>query len=135
MSIMKSLDRWRSYFRSCSSSSDIFEIIDHAIMVATSDFFKEFRLRRDCIVEMLFSCKQTRCVDCDRVELSVPGDDVMVLMMVVLVVVFEAGTSKGSKVNSSRDDIDDHGDMDVNRVLSNYNFDEVEALTDEMEDQ
>ncbi|XLS70141.1 hypothetical protein HN51_027006 [Arachis hypogaea] len=118
MSIMKSLDRWRSYFRSCSSSSDIFEIIDHAIMVATSDFFKEFRLRRDCIVEMLFSCKQTRCVDCDRVELSVP-----------------AGTSKGSKVNSSRDDIDDHGDMDVNRVLSNYNFDEVEALTDEMEDQ
>ncbi|XLS84226.1 hypothetical protein HN51_034392 [Arachis hypogaea] len=51
------------------------------------------------------------------------------------VVEFEAGTSKVSKVNSSMDDIDDHGDMDLNRVLSNYNFGEVEALNDEMKEQ
>ncbi|XLR16656.1 hypothetical protein HN51_037629 [Arachis hypogaea] len=44
-------------------------------------------------------------------------------------------TSREIKVNSSRDDIDDHGDMDVNRVLSNYSIDEAEALTDEMEEQ
>ncbi|KAL4285966.1 hypothetical protein AHAS_Ahas19G0039000 [Arachis hypogaea] len=98
-------------------------------MVAASDFSKDFRLRRDCIAEMFFSCKQTRCMGCDRVELSFSGDDVMVLMAVVLVVV-------ENKVNSSRDDIDDHGDMDVNRILSNYSFGEAETtLTDEMEDQ
>ncbi|XLR02816.1 hypothetical protein HN51_057815 [Arachis hypogaea] len=93
MSIMKSLDHWRSYFRSCSSFSDIFEIIDHAIMVAASDSPKEFKLKRD------------------------------------------SAASKESKLNSSRDDIDDHGDMDVNRVLSNYSFGEAEALTDEMKEQ
>ncbi|XLT77662.1 hypothetical protein HN873_033936 [Arachis hypogaea] len=153
MSIMKSLDHWRSYFRSCSSSSDIFEIIDHAIMVAASDCPKEFRLRRDHIAEMLFSCKQTRCVGCDRVELCVPvdgadgggarggGDDDGAYKSSGFhhnrdgVVEFEAGASKESKVNSSRGDIDDHGDMDVNRVLSNYSFGEAEALTDEMEEQ
>ncbi|KAL4300551.1 hypothetical protein AHAS_Ahas17G0212200 [Arachis hypogaea] len=51
------------------------------------------------------------------------------------VVEFEVGASKESKVNSSRNDINDHGDMDVNRVLSNYNFGEAEALTDEMEER
>ncbi|KAL4391114.1 hypothetical protein AHAS_Ahas03G0212700 [Arachis hypogaea] len=71
MSIMKSLDHWMSYFRSCSSSFEIFEIIDHTIIVAYSDCPKEFRIRRNPIAEMLFSCKQTRCMDCDRVELSV----------------------------------------------------------------
>ncbi|KAL4275481.1 hypothetical protein AHAS_Ahas20G0111500 [Arachis hypogaea] len=34
---------------------------------------KEFRLRRDCIAEMLSSYKQTRCMGCDRVELFVPS--------------------------------------------------------------
>ncbi|KAL4349829.1 hypothetical protein AHAS_Ahas10G0081100 [Arachis hypogaea] len=79
-------------------------------MVAASDCPKKFRLRRVCIAEMLSSCKQTRCVYCDRVELF-------------------------NKMNSSRDDIDDHDDMDVNKVLSNYSLGEVEALTDKMEEQ
>ncbi|KAL4329641.1 hypothetical protein AHAS_Ahas13G0320400 [Arachis hypogaea] len=65
-----------SYFRSCSSSFNIFEIIDHAIIVADSDCPKEFRLGRNPIAEMLFSCKQTRCVGCDRVKLSVSSDGV-----------------------------------------------------------
>ncbi|MED6132668.1 hypothetical protein PIB30_021151 [Stylosanthes scabra] len=130
---MKSLDRWRSYFRSCSASSDIFEIIDHAIMVAASDCPKEFSLRRDRIAVMLFSCKMTRCTGCDKLELSVPvdaadgggGDDNGAFKS-------DNGASKESKVNSSRDDIDD---MDVNKVLSNYSFGEAEALTDEIEEQ
>ncbi|XLS79140.1 hypothetical protein HN51_063365, partial [Arachis hypogaea] len=40
----------------CSYFSDIFEIIDHVIMMAASDCPKEFRLRRDRIADMLFSC-------------------------------------------------------------------------------
>ncbi|MED6162090.1 hypothetical protein PIB30_067051 [Stylosanthes scabra] len=150
---MKSLDHWRSYFRSCSASSDIFEIIDHAIMVAASDCPKEFRLRRDRIAEMLFSCKLRRCIGCDKVELSVPGDDAGGGVYVsgdddddgdfksgfhrnrVGAGEFEAGASKESKVNSSKDDIDDLGDMDVNKVRSKYSFGEAEALTYEIEEQ
>ncbi|XLT40433.1 probable mediator of RNA polymerase II transcription subunit 26b [Arachis hypogaea] len=153
MSIIKSLDHWRSYFRFCSSSSNIFEIIDHVIMVAAFNCPKEFRLRRNHIAEMLFSCKQTRSMGCDRVELSIPGDGVdsgsargggdddgaykrgSFHHNRDGVVELEARASKKSKVNSSRDDIDDHGDMDVNRVLSNYNFGEAKTLTDEMEEQ
>ncbi|XLS79139.1 hypothetical protein HN51_063364, partial [Arachis hypogaea] len=90
------------------------------------------------------------CVGCDRVELSIPGygadggsarggggDDGAYKSSGFhhnrdSVVEFESGTSKESKVNSSRDDIDDHGEIDVNRVLSNYSFDEAEALNDEI---
>ena len=41
-------------------------------MVAASDCPKEFKLRRDRIAERLFSCKFSRYLGCDRVELSVP---------------------------------------------------------------
>ncbi|KAK3028001.1 hypothetical protein RJ639_039091 [Escallonia herrerae] len=121
------LDKWRDYFR--TANSDIFNIIEHAIMVAASDCPKEFRLRRDRIAEVLFSCRLTRCFGCDRVELAVPegsedgggcksgcdGD----------------GGSKDSKVNSSGDD---QGKGNLNQV-SNYSFGEAEALTDEIEEE
>ena len=41
-------------------------------MVAASDCPKEFKLRRDRIAERLFSCKFSRYLGCDWVELSVP---------------------------------------------------------------
>ncbi|KAF7819146.1 putative mediator of RNA polymerase II transcription subunit 26b isoform X1 [Senna tora] len=130
----RSLDNWRSYFR--SANSDIFDIIDHAIMVAASDCPKEFRLRRDGIAQRLFSTRVTRCVGCDRLELAVSADDeeeeggcksdfdrdggeV------------EAGASKESKVHSSRDD---HGEMNTNHI-SNFSYGEAEALTDEIEEE
>ncbi|KAH8506733.1 hypothetical protein H0E87_013511 [Populus deltoides] len=68
-----SLDYWRNYFR--TASSDIFGIIDHAILVAASDCPKEFKLRRDRIAERLFSCRLIKCSGCNRVELAVPGHD------------------------------------------------------------
>ena len=138
-----SLDYWRNYFR--TANSDIFEIIDHAIMVAASDCPKEFKLRRDRIAERLFSCKLSRCLGCDRVELAVPcgggeedeteeeddsdggckssgfergGCE------------FEPGGSKESKNSNTVD----HGEMNVNQV-SNYSYGEAEALTDEIEEQ
>ncbi|EXB43778.1 hypothetical protein L484_004632 [Morus notabilis] len=141
-----SLDYWRSYFRTANSS--IFEIIDHAIMVAASDRPKEFRLRRDRIAEKLFSCRLRKCCGCERVELSVPWDDddnggddddcdgnddgdgdsgdrdrsge------------FEAGASKESKANSSRDD--DRAEEEMNHV-SNFSYLDAEALTDEIEEE
>lgn len=125
-----SLDFWRHYFR--SASCDIFDIIDRAIMVAASDCPKEFRLRRDRIAERLFTCRLTRCSGCERVELAVPGgdeDDGLEGGIAGEGCDFEAGGSKESKVNSSRDD---HGELFMNQE-SNYSYGEAEALTDEME--
>ncbi|KAL6997706.1 hypothetical protein U1Q18_007832 [Sarracenia purpurea var. burkii] len=131
-----SLDNWRDYFR--TSNSDIFDIIEHAIMVAASDCPQEFRLRRDRIAETLFSSKLARCLRCHSMELSVPGDDddedeggcksgfdrdgyggI------------ESGGSKESKVNSCRDD---QVEMNMNQV-SNYSYGEAEALTNEIEEE
>ncbi|CAK9188540.1 unnamed protein product [Ilex paraguariensis] len=139
------LEKWRNYFR--TADSDIFDIIEHAIMVAASDSPKEFRLRRDGIAEKLFSCKLVKCFGCDQVELAVSCDeedrevsgggenedekfksgvdrDGCEL---------EVGDSKGSKVNNSRGD-HDHGVINVNQV-SSISFGEVEALTNEMEEE
>ncbi|KAL7097695.1 hypothetical protein ACP275_10G159700 [Erythranthe tilingii] len=138
-----SLDKWREYFR--SANSNIFGIIEYAIMVAASDCPYDFKLKRDRIAEMLFACKMTKCFGCDRIELAVPNG-----------VVLEknedkynksgadAGGSKDtkeSKVNSSTreedDDVDDDVDdreMNVNHV-SNYSYGDAEALTDEIEEE
>lgn len=130
-----SLDYWRNFFR--TANSDIFGIIDHAIMVAASDCPKEFRLRRDRIAERVFSCRLTRCSGCDKVELAVPGDDEeddddrgCKSAFDRDGGEFEAGASKESKVNSSRDD---QAEMNTNQV-SNHSYGEAEALTDEIEE-
>ncbi|KAL4392156.1 hypothetical protein AHAS_Ahas03G0316900 [Arachis hypogaea] len=98
MSIIKS-------FYQGGVTSGLVHLLLTYLRVVASDCPKEFRLRRDRIAEMLFSCKQI------------------------------SWASKESKMNNSGDDIDDHGDMNVNRVLRNYSFSEAEALTDEMEEE
>ncbi|KAJ8759963.1 hypothetical protein K2173_010819 [Erythroxylum novogranatense] len=153
-----SLDYWRNYFRGVNS--DIFGIIDHAMMVAASDCPKEFRLRRDRIAERLFSCTLTRCSGCNGVELAVPGHD-------------GDGESDGCKTRDGsnnggggdvRHDDDDHIEIDIeggcefehgvgskesnanscnngelnmngDQMVSNYSYGEAEALTDEIEEE
>ncbi|XP_074557736.1 putative mediator of RNA polymerase II transcription subunit 26b [Curcuma longa] len=48
-----SADYWRRFFR--SSEADIFEVIEHAILVAASDYPDELRSKRDGIVEMFYT--------------------------------------------------------------------------------
>ncbi|KAJ6426005.1 hypothetical protein OIU84_026562 [Salix udensis] len=156
-----SLDYWRDYFR--TASSDIFGIIDHAILVAASDCPKEFKLRRDRIAERLFSCRLIKCSGCNQVELAVPGhdegerddrgccskrrdgdssgsdDDDEEEVDIDIDdggFEYEGGGSKESKVNSSiRDNDIDNGEMNVNdQLVSNFSFGEAEALTDEIEE-
>lgn len=58
-----SLDNWRDYFR--RGDSDIFGIINHAIILAAADFPKEFKSRRDGIAQLLFSRNASRsCIGC-----------------------------------------------------------------------
>ncbi|KAL2925692.1 putative mediator of RNA polymerase II transcription subunit 26b [Bienertia sinuspersici] len=151
------LDKWRDYFR--KANSEIFDIIEHAIMVAASDCPKEYRARRERIAELLFTCRLTRCLGCERVELAVSevddgtnDDDVKVVIKGVDHQfdvdddhINGGGGSKGSKVNStSRDDDYDHGDggemdmdMDMNMLLnneSNFSYGDAEALTAEIDE-
>lgn len=135
MAGLKNLDKWREYFRSCCNSSDIFEIIEHAILVAACDCPKEFKLRRDQIAETLFSCKMIKCVGCDHVELGVKsgGDDEFKIDGGFE---FEGGRSKESKVDSCRDDHDDGVDDDHqmnDQMGSHFSYGDAEALTDEIE--
>ncbi|GFP83820.1 probable mediator of RNA polymerase ii transcription subunit 26b [Phtheirospermum japonicum] len=147
------LDKWRDYFR--TANSDIFSIIEHAIMVAASDCPYDFKLKRDRIAETLFNCKITKCFGCDRIELSVPkidgaekignDDDDKYKSGII-----ENGGSKDtkeSKVNSSRDDYNDDGDdhhRDIMEMHMNNNnnhhvrddcYGDAEALTDEIEEE
>ncbi|OIT30625.1 PREDICTED: probable mediator of RNA polymerase II transcription subunit 26b [Nicotiana attenuata] len=123
------LEKWRDYFR--TANSDIFDIIEHAVMVAATDCPKEFKLRRDKIAEMLFTCKVTRCFGCDKVELAVPlanDDEGKNKNKSEFGGGFEA---KESKANSS---IDHHIELNVNQV-SNYSYGDAEALTEEIEEE
>ncbi|CAL9100080.1 unnamed protein product [Musa acuminata var. zebrina] len=112
-----SLDYWRKFFR--SANSDIFEVMEHAILVAASDYPQEFRSRRHQIVEKLFAVLLPRCYGCDRVAEGEEGDRSV-----------KRDGEKESKVDSSND-----GPEDLNRIVSNYSYDEAEALTEEIEEE
>ncbi|THU62592.1 hypothetical protein C4D60_Mb01t06740 [Musa balbisiana] len=116
-----SVDYWRRFFR--SANSDIFEVIEQAILVAASDYPQQFRSRRDQIVEKFFAALLPRCFGCDRVELrGAEGEEGHGSVRRV--------GEKESKVDSSND-----GPEFSNRVASNYTYDEAEALTEEIEEE
>ncbi|XP_074555766.1 putative mediator of RNA polymerase II transcription subunit 26b [Curcuma longa] len=118
-----SVDYWRKFFR--SADSDIFDVIEHAILVAASDYPEELRSRRDRIVEKFFIALLPRCFACDRVEPQ--GAEAEEGHGSVKRV---AGAEKDSKVDSCND-----GPEFSHRVVSNYTFDEAEALTEEIEEE
>lgn len=143
------LDYWRDYFR--RANSDIFDIIEHAIMVAASDCPKEFRVKRGCIAELLFSCRLTRCLGCDRVELAASrvdddhdddnDDDEGFKVKRSEFDEHGAVGSKGSKVNSTSGNNDPGevgGEMAMNNEYhpeNNFSYGDAEALTDEIEEE
>lgn len=121
------LDHWRDYFR--SANSDIFEVIEHAILVAASDCTEEFQMRRDRIAEKLYTCRLSLCSGCDRLELAVSLKEE------------ENGINgssggqvgrKESKVNSSTDEC---RELNSQNWVSNYSYYEAEALTEELEEE
>ncbi|CAH8270813.1 unnamed protein product [Arabidopsis lyrata] len=44
-------------------------------MVAATDCPNKFKSIGDKFAQLLFSCRVGRCIGCDHLELSVPGDD------------------------------------------------------------
>ncbi|XXG52912.1 hypothetical protein AAC387_Pa03g1110 [Persea americana] len=138
MGVMKSdaLDSWRTYFR--NANSNIFDVIEYAILVAASDCPKEFRLRRGRIAERLFSCQLTRCVGCDHVQVAVPEREEE-----------EEDNEEGHGFKESlgcNEGFDNNKEESrgisskndgrvTDRAVSNYSYDEAEALTDEIEEE
>ncbi|MQM14726.1 hypothetical protein Taro_047661 [Colocasia esculenta] len=125
------LDYWRKFLG--SANSDIFDVIENAILVAATDYPKEFRSRRDRIAERLFSCQLPRCSGCERVKEEAVQEEEGE---------FVVGEGRGegavggavekeSKVNSCVSE----REVDANRVASNYSYDEAEALTEEIEEE
>lgn len=123
---MGSVEKWRRFFE--GAEADICSVIEYAILVAASDYPNEFKRRRDKIAERLYTSRLLRCCECDaavpqpddHIDDGENEDD--------------DGINKGSnntKVTSSSDDADD---ADRNRV-SNYSYDEAEALTEEIEEE
>ncbi|KAK9167850.1 hypothetical protein Scep_003041 [Stephania cephalantha] len=127
------IDQWRKYFQ--RGNTDIFEVIEHAIIVAASDYPNEFKIRRDGIAEKLFACRLTRCIGCERVELAIPEEEERGVS-------FKSnsdGTGSGvegvrvkeSNLNSCTTN---EKEMNENRG-SNYSYDEAEALTEAIEEE
>ncbi|XP_065862644.1 probable mediator of RNA polymerase II transcription subunit 26a [Euphorbia lathyris] len=107
---MKStIDYGRNYFK--TANSDIFGIIDHAIMVVASDWPKEFGLHRDKIAERLFSCTLPKCSGCNEVEVAREGEK-------------DDGECKRADEGTVADEAG--GDKDVNKL---------ETLIDEIEEE
>lgn len=109
-----SLDYWRKFFR--SANGDILEVMEQAVVVAATDYPDEFRSRRAQLAEKLFTALLPRCFGC-------------------------VGAADGEEGDGSvkRDDVvkrsnDDYGPEDLNGIVSNYSYDEAEALTEEIEE-
>nr|GMD43046.1 probable mediator of RNA polymerase II transcription subunit 26B [Ipomoea batatas] len=132
MADCETLDQWRDYFR--SANSDIFFIIEHAIIVAAADFPNEFQLRKGGIAEMLFTCKLARCLACNKDEVVLPfGDGGNAPgKRVGCNGELEVDGSKESKTKSGGDDHVE--EMNLNQV-SNCSYGDAEALTDEIEEE
>ncbi|KAG8372149.1 hypothetical protein BUALT_Bualt12G0036500 [Buddleja alternifolia] len=103
-----SIEKWRAYFD--NANTDIFDIIENAIVVAACDRPYDFKLKRDRIAETLFSsCRLTKCIGCDD-ELKKNGD------------MIESGGSKTNEIT----------EMDVNQ---RYSYGDVEELTNEIDQE
>lgn len=117
----RSIDYWRRFFR--SASSDIFEVVEQAIVVAATDRPEEFRGRRDRIAEKFYTTLLRRCddyVEPRGVEREEGRGSV------------RRNGEKEIKVDSSIDDLECSNPA----VLSNYTYDEeVEALTGGTEEE
>ncbi|XP_038979977.1 probable mediator of RNA polymerase II transcription subunit 26a [Phoenix dactylifera] len=50
-----SLDYWRKLFR--STNTNIFEVVENAVLIAATDYPTEFAHRRDELVERIFTCR------------------------------------------------------------------------------
>ncbi|KAJ0978959.1 hypothetical protein J5N97_014433 [Dioscorea zingiberensis] len=121
-----SMDWWRRYLR--SSGMDIFEVIQQSMVVAVTDYPNEFKMRRDEMAQTLFTCHWTRRRgdrDGDLLSEKIDGDEEDETKRVVY-----SGGAKGSKM-----DISEAPGLEVGGMVSNYSYDEAEALTEVMEEQ
>ncbi|XP_078173333.1 transcription elongation factor (TFIIS) family protein [Carex rostrata] len=113
------LEYWTEFFHGANGS--IFDVIENAILVAANDCPQELRSRRDRIVEKIYTLAIPRCFSCiERCNQQLE----------------EAGSVKHERDNREKDK---EGPEDIGRMVvsgsggSNCSYDEVEAITEEIE--
>ncbi|CAA6654414.1 unnamed protein product [Spirodela intermedia] len=121
------LDYWRKHFR--SADSDIFIVIEHAILIAASDYPAEFSQPEGSDHRETLLLQLPRCFGCDRIKeqaFEVEGEE------------FSGGTGvlatgcgeKESKVNCGTDERQE--DEDLKWVSSNYKIEEENQIIGEV---
>jgi hypothetical protein len=113
------LEYWTGFFNRANGS--IFDVIENAILVAANDSPQELRSRRDRIVEKIYTVAIPRCFSCiERCNQQLE----------------EAGSVKHERENREKEK---EGPEDIGRMVvsgsggSNCSYDEVEAITEEIE--
>jgi hypothetical protein len=113
------LEYWTGFFNRANGS--IFDVIENAILVAANDSPQELRSRRDRIVEKIYTVAIPRCFSCiERCNQQLE----------------EAGSVKHERENREKEK---DGPEDIGRMVvsgsggSNCSYDEVEAITEEIE--
>lgn len=122
------MDYWRRFFR--RANSDIFEVIEKAIMVAAFDHSEEFLQRRDGIAVTLFAHRRPE-TDPAGAALHVVGEDENEDEDEE-----EERSKRGCEGEKERNETSTSGrGEEGNRLESKYSYDEAEALTDEIEEE
>ncbi|KAJ4803646.1 Transcription elongation factor (TFIIS) family protein [Rhynchospora pubera] len=113
------LEYWTEFFHGANGS--IFDVIENAILVAANDFPQELRSRRDRIVEKMYTVAIPRCFSCiERCNQQLE----------------EAGSVKHERESREKEK---EGPEDIERMVvsgsggSNCSYEEVEAITEEIE--
>ncbi|KAL9232627.1 hypothetical protein vseg_007716 [Gypsophila vaccaria] len=120
------LEKWRKYFRRVKKG-DIFDVIENAIMVAALDCAKEFEFRKSRIAQLLFSCRVSRCLGCNRVDLITPHDH--------LPQYEDEEGDHGGCGTQSKNEFGGEDDVDFEDEDEDEEDVEVEALTDLIEEE
>ncbi|KAG6641106.1 hypothetical protein CIPAW_09G049600 [Carya illinoinensis] len=131
------LEYWKNYFQGVDSG--IFEIIDHAIMVAATDHPKEFMLQRGQIAEKLYSCQWTQCCSHEQSVVAVPKKTNNENLN------YECACGRAkSRLTSIAGDLNIAGDKQAKidspaemkmKLVRKNTYSEAEALTDEIDEE
>ncbi|XP_078446590.1 transcription elongation factor (TFIIS) family protein [Wolffia australiana] len=117
------LEYWRKYFRSANAS--VFDVIEQAIHVAAADSPAELRRQRDRIAVVLFSSHLPVCHGCDNPRIPEEEEENEEE---------EETKERGLDCRKSAR-FDQEDELGNNPVVSNYSYDEAEALTEEIEEE
>jgi len=122
---MRSVEKRRKFFK--GAGTDMCSLIEYAITVAASDCPNEFTRKRDMIAQRLYAPSFLKRCDCDFVTLAKPHDEI----------IDDKDGEEGIKRchDKENENVNNSTCETAGNRVSNYSYDEVEALTKEIEEE